>query len=146
VDIDLSLLTRGYTSSPAFTFGTPTAGTVQLLGDAKTARYTPPASFSGIARFTFTVTDSTGSSMTREIGIRTFPTTAATLAITRSPAALNMELIGLTGQSYKIQYSDDLVTWTDIETVTATGDADPLTVPTNLTGATRRFFRATATP
>ncbi|ATC63061.1 pectate lyase [Nibricoccus aquaticus] len=146
VDIDLSALSRGYTSVPVFTLGTPTAGTVQLIGNGKTVRYTPAASFEGIARFSFTVTDSVGSTMTRDIGVRTYAIPDPTLALTRNATTFSNEFIGVPGQTYKIQYSDDLVTWIDLQTITATGEAYPFTVPTNLTGATRRFFRATSIP
>ncbi len=148
VDIDLSPLSRGYTAAPVFTLGTPTAGTAQLLGDGKTARYTPAASFEGIARFSFTVTDSAGSTMTRDIGVRTYaiPEPTVALTLTRNVTTLVNEFVGTPGQSYKIQYSDDLVIWTDLETVTATGDLQSFTVPANLTGGVRRFFRALATP
>ncbi|WP_265594168.1 Ig-like domain-containing protein [Haloferula sp. BvORR071] len=74
VDLDLATLTKGYTAAPVRTVAiapaSATAGTVQLLGDGKTVRFTPAAGFSGIARFSFGVTDSAGDSMSGEVGVR----------------------------------------------------------------------------
>ena len=73
VSLDLSSLTKGYTASPVRSVQlspTPTgAGTLQLLADGKTARFTAAAGFSGIVRFTHTVTDSGGDTMTNEVGV-----------------------------------------------------------------------------
>ncbi|MEK7949831.1 Ig-like domain-containing protein [Luteolibacter soli] len=77
VMLDLSTLTKGYTTSPVRSVQLPTAssgaGTLQLLPDGKTARFTAAAGFSGIARFTYTVTDSGGDSMTGEVGVQVTP-------------------------------------------------------------------------
>lgn len=70
VDIDLSLLTRGYTAGPVHTIGVVTNGSAILLADGRTARFTPAAGFLGLAQFSFTVVDSAGSSMTRTVAIR----------------------------------------------------------------------------
>jgi hypothetical protein len=73
VDLDLSQLTKGYTAAPIrqvqLTPSSAAAGTVQLLGDGKTARFTPATGYTGMARFTHTVTDSAGDTMTGEVGV-----------------------------------------------------------------------------
>jgi hypothetical protein len=70
LDIDLSQYTRGFTLSPVHSVSNPTNGTVVLLGDGKTARFTPTTGFSGLAEFRFAVTDAQGDSMTnRVVGI-----------------------------------------------------------------------------
>ena len=70
LDVDLSQYTRGFTLSPVRPVSGPVNGTVVLLGDGKTARFTPSAGFSGLAEFRFAVTDAQGDSMTnRVIGI-----------------------------------------------------------------------------
>ncbi|MCB1131023.1 MAG: T9SS C-terminal target domain-containing protein, partial [Verrucomicrobiae bacterium] len=60
VDLDLTKLTKGYTSSPVHGVTlapeSAAAGTLQLLGDGKTVRFTANAGFEGIASFTHTVT------------------------------------------------------------------------------------------
>jgi hypothetical protein len=70
LDVDLSQFTRGFTLSPVRSVSSPINGTVVVLGDGKTARFTPGAGFSGLAEFRFAVTDAQGDSMTnRVIGI-----------------------------------------------------------------------------
>jgi hypothetical protein len=74
VEFDLSTLTKGYTAAPVRSVqlapASAAGGTLQLLGDGKTVRFTPASGFAGIVRFTHTVTDSTGDAMTAEVGIR----------------------------------------------------------------------------
>ena len=79
-DLDLSVLTKGYTALPVYQVtldpASSAAGALQLLGDGKTARFTPAPGFTGIAGFSFTVTDSQGDSMDREVAIRVTQGTA----------------------------------------------------------------------
>jgi hypothetical protein len=70
IDINLGLLTRGYTASPIHSLGVVTHGSATLLADGKTARFTPAAGFFGLAELSFSVIDSAGSSMTRTVAIR----------------------------------------------------------------------------
>jgi hypothetical protein len=81
VELDLSTLTKGYTAAPARSVqlapASAAAGSVQLLGDGKTVRFTPAAGFTGIVRFTHIVTDSAGDAMTGEIGVRVTPAASA---------------------------------------------------------------------
>jgi autotransporter-associated beta strand protein len=67
LDVDLSQYTRGFTLSPIRSVSSPVNGTVVLLGDGKTARFTPAAGFSGLAEFRFSVTDAQGDSMTNKV-------------------------------------------------------------------------------
>ncbi len=69
VDVDLSALSRGYTASPGFVVNNVVNGTVSLIG-GDTARFTPTTSANALGKFEFTVTDSAGDSMTREVGVR----------------------------------------------------------------------------
>lgn len=60
VDIDLSTLTEDdntATSALTYAVANAQAGTVTLLGDGRTARFTPTPGASGFAGFTFTATD-----------------------------------------------------------------------------------------
>ena len=86
VQIDLSQLTRGYTASPVHAVSTPQNGTVTLGSDGKTATFTPTANFSGLASFTFTVTDSASSSMTGTINLHVLSTELPP-TITTQPAS-----------------------------------------------------------
>jgi hypothetical protein len=70
VELDLAVLTRGYTNQPRHTISVASNGSVTLLPDGTPARFAPSADFTGLAGFRFTVIDAEGDSMTREVGIR----------------------------------------------------------------------------
>ncbi|MFV2009957.1 MULTISPECIES: cellulose binding domain-containing protein [unclassified Micromonospora] len=55
VDVDLRALNGG--SNLNFTAASGRNGTVTLLGDGRTARFTPATNYSGLANFTYTATD-----------------------------------------------------------------------------------------
>ena len=142
-DIDLAVLTRGYADAPVFTFGAVTGGSVALLGDGKTARFTSLASFEGLAEFTFTVTDAAGSTMTRTVGIRvTAPLNEPTFKLTDTTAGL---FRGTNGKVYRLQHSTDLANWTTWKTLAATGTDQLIEVPVQLTAGPKDFFRAAIT-
>ncbi|MGC4071082.1 MAG: immunoglobulin domain-containing protein [Nibricoccus sp.] len=86
VQIDISALTRGYTASPVRVVSAPQNGTVTLAGDGKTATFTPTANFTGLASFTYAVTDSASSSLTGTVNIQVLATEALPV-ITTQPAA-----------------------------------------------------------
>jgi hypothetical protein len=67
VDVDLSQYTRGFTAGPVHSVSSPTNGTVVVLGDGKTARFTPTTGFAGLAEFRFGVSDAVGDSMTNKL-------------------------------------------------------------------------------
>ncbi|MDP0498840.1 MAG: hypothetical protein Q7P63_01960 [Verrucomicrobiota bacterium JB022] len=69
VEIDLSQYTRGFTDAPVHAVVDQSQGSVEMLEDGVTARFTPVSGFSGLGSFRFTVTDGEGDSMEREIGI-----------------------------------------------------------------------------
>ena len=56
VDINLSKFTLGFGDSATFTVNNPINGSVTLLSDGCTARFTPTTSYTGLAQFDFTVT------------------------------------------------------------------------------------------
>lgn len=70
VDVDLASLTRGYTAAPRFAVSGAVNGTVRLRPDGRTARFTPKSGFTGLAEFTFRVTDAAGDSMSDRLGVR----------------------------------------------------------------------------
>ena len=79
INIDLHALARGYlATSPVFTFLGQTQGTVALIS-GRYARFTPTATANALGSFTFTVTDSAGDTMTRQIGVRITAATAPVL-------------------------------------------------------------------
>jgi hypothetical protein len=146
-DIDLTTLTRGYTLSPTYQVqlvaASISAGTVQLLGDGHTARLTASSSFTGLARFTYTVTDGQGDTLSGEIGVRvTASGTPPALIITQDSAGPALRFNGTEGLTYTIQHSTDLASWTNWMNIAASGAIQPITVPSELLPAPRRFFRA----
>jgi hypothetical protein len=74
VDLDLSQFTIGFTNAPVLSVFSPTSGTVVLLGDGKTARFTPTSGFSGLGSFGFAVVDAESSTLTNAVGVRVIPT------------------------------------------------------------------------
>ncbi len=77
VDVDLSQFTYGFSqTSPILSVSNPTNGTIALLGDGKTARFTAPNGFNslgGLGAFQFSVVDSQGDTMTNAIAIHILP-------------------------------------------------------------------------
>ena len=67
LDIDLGQFSSGYTSNPVFTISNMTNCTVSMLTGTKTTRFT--STQKGLAKFSFTVTDAAGSTMTRPINV-----------------------------------------------------------------------------
>jgi hypothetical protein len=68
-ELDLSLLTAGFTEKPVYKTTAATHGELTILPDRKTARFTPAAGFTGLASFAFTVTDAQGDSLTRTVNL-----------------------------------------------------------------------------
>ncbi|MFT2009978.1 Ig-like domain-containing protein [Pontibacter sp. 13R65] len=67
LEINLGQLSRGFTDKPAFSVSEGVKGKVKVQAGRAIAHFTPEAS--GLASFSFTVTDAEGSTMTRTIGI-----------------------------------------------------------------------------
>ncbi len=91
VDVDLSQYAYGFSqTSPVYAVSNPTNGTIQLLGDGKTARFTATNSFNGLGglgAFQFNVVDSQGDTMTNCIGIHILAPGAANTAPVLSPVS-----------------------------------------------------------
>jgi hypothetical protein len=81
IDLDLNQYASGFVNSPAFSVSNPVNGTVALLADGHTARFTPNAGFYGLGSYKFIVIDSAGSAMTLTVGVLSQPAPPA------SPAA-----------------------------------------------------------
>jgi hypothetical protein len=67
VDVSLAQYAGGYATTATYTVSGATHGTVALLADGKTARFTPATGYTGLAEFSFTVSD--GRSATFKVGI-----------------------------------------------------------------------------
>jgi hypothetical protein len=144
VDVDLGGMTTGYTSAPVHSVSGPSVGSVQLLADGRTARFTPPAGFSGLAFFNFNVSDSQGDSMTATIGVLVTETynTPPQVRMTSRSGVMTLEFNGAAGATCRIQYSTDLINWTDWQTFTANGSVQAFSIPPALQTGSKRFFRA----
>lgn len=140
VELDLSSLSAGYSASPQYTVAAESGGSVVLLADGKTARFTPDQGFSGLAQFSFTVTDSTGDSMTTEIGVRVIAAEAL-LSAPNLGSPSSIAFTGTEGLSYRLQQSTDLMAWDDVETVTGEDAEQAIALADTLTVGSRRFFR-----
>ncbi len=95
-EIELRQFTRGFTNySPVFTVANATNGTVSLVAGGMRARFTPTAGFTGPAGFMFTVTDSDGSTLTRQFNLFFTPVVTNTSFTWRGDAlANNWNLLG----------------------------------------------------
>ncbi len=74
VNVDLSQYTVGFTNGPVYSVFNPAFGTVAVLGDGKTAQFTPPPGTNGLDGFTFAVVDAEGSTLTNTFGVHVTPT------------------------------------------------------------------------
>jgi hypothetical protein len=75
IDLDLSQYAAGF-SSASYSVSFATNGTV-VLTNSTTARFTPTAGFYGLGSYKFTVTGSTGGSMTLTVGVLVQPAAAS---------------------------------------------------------------------
>lgn len=142
VDLDLTRFTRGFTNnSPVYVVANPTNGGVTLLGDGRTARFTPAADFYGLGGFQFTVTDASGFSWTNAVGIHVWAHLSSHLDYSLPAGAPRLQFSGENGFYYRLQYSDDLVHWTTWTNTTATASAQAFTPP-GFPNPAARFYRA----
>ncbi len=115
-------------------------GTVVLAGGNVT--YTPPAGFTGADSFAYTVSDALGATATATVQVTVVEVTHK-LAASFTPAGQpSLNFSGIPYRAYRIQYSEDLQTWSDLATIAA--DAAGLIVyedPTTPVPA-KRFYKA----
>ncbi len=120
VDVDLAMLSRGYTSSPGYTLSAPVNGAVTLVSGNQ-ARYTATnPSVPALGAFTFTVTDSAGDSMTRTVGVR--------ILAAATPAVVTITATDATGGEFGADHEIGFTISRSGETTTA------LTVPLAASG------------
>ena len=124
-----------------------TSGGSVSLG-AGNVHYTPPVNFLGNDTFTITLTDSMGLSGTGTVNIFVSsdgqPPVSASVNFQQNGSIAGL-FIGVVGQTYEVQRSIDLVTWTVLKTVLPAPDgAIPLTdlAPPS----SKAFYRIKETP
>ncbi len=149
LDIDLTLLTRGFTNnSPVYTVSAPTNGTVALVGDGRTARFTSTITTNALGSFAFSVVDAKGYNMTNTVGLRLIsaatPVQPPVLGLRNQHGALLLELTSEAGRSLTVQSKTDFGgTWLEWTNVTGTGAMQLLPLD-SVTNQSPRFFRAFA--
>ncbi len=146
-DIDLQQLTRGFTNnSPVYLVSLPTNGTVALVGNNRTARFTSTVSTNALGSFRFAVVDAQGYSMTNAINLRLITAAAQppVLGIRNQSGVVVIELTGENGRNLTLQSKTNLGgAWEDWTNMT--GNGLPQLLPVNsLTNNAPRFFRAYA--
>ena len=142
VDVDLTQFTRGFTNnSPVYLVSNPTNGTVALLTGGKIARFTPTANAYGLGGFQFKVSDTSGFSVTNNVGIHIRALPQSQLAFSISNAAPRLQFTGEPGFYFLLQYSDDLMNWTTWTNSTATAAAQAFSPP-GFPVSHARFYRA----
>lgn len=89
-DVELRQFTRGFTNfNPIFSVANATNGTVSLSVNGLRAHFVPTPGYTGPAGFTFTVTDSDGSTVTRQMNLFFTPTATNTSFTWRGDALTN---------------------------------------------------------
>ena len=149
LDIDLRVFTRGFTNNtPIYTVSAATNGSITLIG-GNVARFTSTVVTNALGRFTFTVTDAQGASLTNTIGLRLVsavapPAQPPVLGIRIQTGALLLELTGESGRILTVQSKTNLVgTWLNWTNLTGSGAMQLLPL-NSLTNQSPRYFRAFA--
>ena len=118
-------------------------GSVMLSAGQVT--YTPVTTFHGTDTFTYTLSDGFGGTTTGTVTITVSPAFAATnnpIALTTiAGGARRLDLIGIPGRSYRIEYSADLAIWQSLGTRTAGPDGRFSIDDPGAAGVGTRFYR-----
>ncbi len=139
VDLDLRQLTGGLTNL-TFGVGNGTNGTVTLLGDGYTARFTPATAYSGLAHFTYSANDPVNAVGFGPVVVGILVKEAVEppkLNWSLAPDGIELFWVG----GWKLQYQEHggggglNTTWTDYPDTN-----NPLTVPLN-TSTSDAWFR-----
>lgn len=89
VDVNLRTFTVGMASNATYTVSNPTNGAVTLLGDGRTARFTPSQNFFGRAHFQFVATDTlAGGGITNTVGLLITPAPPRILQVAAAAGAV----------------------------------------------------------
>ena len=139
VDVNLALIS-GSTGNLAFGVTNGTNGTVVLLGDGRTARFTPDTNYTGYASFNFSVTNLVTSNW---FGPDSVSVVVSSVPVVTNPPIVIIDVSIITnsfcltwtsvaGQSYHVEGITSLSTtnWIDVSpTIVATGPQTTYCVP-----------------
>ena len=142
-DVDLRALATGLSGAITYTVSAATHGTVALLANGYTARFTPTNGFTGAAKFSFTASDVTviGGSVGVLVNMPDYRLAAPQLAAGIFSTTLQTYI----GHNYQLQSSPSLApaAWTDVGPLRV-GTGGVLTF-TDTPAATTKFYRVRVT-
>jgi hypothetical protein len=105
--------------------------------------YTPPAGQTNRDLFAYIVSDGRGGSAVGTITLNFVTQNQLKLTTTNlATSGAHLSMAGMPGENYLIQVSTNLVNWSNLETVTASGLGIIQVQDTSATNYTRRFYRA----
>ena len=124
VDVNLGNFTAGMANNATYTVSNPTNGVVSLLGDGRTARFTPAAGFFGRGSFQFTSLDTlAGGGMTNTVQVLVTPVAAPPRFTGIVADQGTMVLRGTGGLPYTMYYaltstnvSEPVINWSRLAT------------------------------
>jgi hypothetical protein len=146
VDVDLTALTRGFTNaSPTYSVFSATNGIVTLVS-GRIARFAPTTATNSLGRFTFSVVDAQGYSLTNTVGVHIISASAPpqppVLGIRNQGGNWLLELTGESGRSLTVQSKTSLNgIWLDWTNLTGNGSMQLLPLA-GYTNQSPSFFRA----
>ena len=142
VDVDLRAFAKGL-GATTYTASTPVGGTVTLLANGYTARFTPNNGFTGAARFSFTASD--GTLIAGSVGVLVQMPDYRLGNVQTIGATFSATMQSYLGHTCQLQASPSLApaAWTNVGSA-QNGTGGVLTFTAAMTGA-QRFYRALIT-
>ena len=143
VDVDLRAYAKGL-GTTTFAVAAPVHGTVTLLANGYTARFTPVNGFTGAARFNFTASD--GTLIDGSVGVLATMPDYRLVNVQFSAGAFSAALQTYPGHNYQLQTTAAVETgpWTDVGPLRA-GTGGVLTFTDAPGGPGRKFYRVRIT-
>ena len=142
VDVDLRPYAKGL-GTTSYTVSTPVNGTVTLLANGYTARFTPANGFTGVARFSFTASD--GTLIASSVGVLATMPDYRLGNVQFSAGTFSATLQTFPGHNYQLQTTATLGgSWTNVGALRP-GTGGVMTFADTL-GGTQKFYRVQASP
>ena len=142
-DVDLRAFAKGLSGAITYAVNTPTRGTVSLLANGYTARFTPTNGYTGAAMFSFTASD--GTLIDGSVGVLVRMPDYRLNAPQSSGGIFSTSLQTFLGHNYQLQSAPSLpaAMWTDVGALRP-GTGGVMTFTDTLTG-TMKFYRVKVT-